>query len=165
MTISVALRLISAGTARAFDDDDVVLGPEGVQGRAYRVPKLGFQPEVVPGSGGVEGAAHEDNLGGMVGLWLEQDRVHFHAGFDAGGLGLDGLGAADFAAVGGDVGVVGHILGLEGGDTEPVLAEDAAQRRNQDALANVGGGPLDHQYSAGHGQSRAGIPARWPVSL
>ena len=48
------------------------------------------------------------------------------------------------------VGVVGHVLGLEGRDTKAVLAEDAAESRYQHALPHVGGGALDHQDLSRH---------------
>src|SRR6185503_6360218 len=63
---------------------------------------------------------------------------------DPAGLRLDGGGAADLAAVAADMGVVGHVLRLERGDAEAVLAEDAAERRDEGGLAHPAGAALDH---------------------
>jgi len=68
---------------------------------------------------------------------------------DAGGLGLDGLGAANLAAVGRYIGVVGHILRLERRDAVAVLREQAAQPRNQQALAHRRSRALNHHHASG----------------
>ncbi len=90
-----------------------------------------------------------------VGFGLEQDRVHVDRGRAAGGEGLEGLGAADLAAVGGDGGVVGHILRLEGGDVEAAVAGGAAEAGDEEGLADAGAGALDHQ-GGGHARVRPG---------
>ena len=110
----------------------------------HRGPQFGFQGEVVPGLGGNHGAAEAHHLGNVVGFRFQQYRVHFDPGFDAGGRRLDGLGPADFAAVRGNIGIVGHILRLEGGNAKPVLAENAAQSRRQNAFADMRGSALHH---------------------
>jgi hypothetical protein len=77
-------------------------------------------------------------------------------GVEAAGAGLDGGGAADLAAVAADMGVIGHVLRLEGGDAEAVLAEDAAEGGHEGGLADAAGGPLDHED--GHKRKKAHLP-------
>ncbi len=50
-----------------------------------------------------------------------------HGGGDAGGFGLQGLGAADFQALDGGGGVEGHVLGFKGSDTVAALGKDPAE--------------------------------------
>ena len=135
--------------AGALGHHDVEVAPQAVQRVFHRAPKLGFQAEVVPRPRRAQRAAQQHHLGGMVGLRLEQHRVHCHPRLHAGGVGLHRLRPPDFAPGRRHIGVVGHILRLERGHPKAVLPEDAAQRRNQHALADVGGGALHHQHLAG----------------
>ena len=68
---------------------------------------------------------------------------------DAGGAGLQRLGAADLAAVGGDGGVVGHVLRLERADAEAAVGEGAGEAGDDQGLADVGAGALEHQAEGG----------------
>ena len=72
-------------------------------------------------------------------------------GGDAGGAGLQGLGAADLAAVGGDGGVVRHVLRLERAHAEAAVGEGAGEAGDDQRLADVGAGALEHQGAGGHG--------------
>ena len=137
--------------ARPLDDDHVVLAAQNVQRIGYRFPEGGFQVEIVASAGRGQGTAHQHDLGMAVRFRFEQDRVHFHPGFNAGGLGLDRLGSADFAAIRRDVGVIRHVLRLERRNAQPILPEYATQRRYQHALADVGCRALHHYHSAGRG--------------
>ena len=56
---------------------------------------------------------------------------------NAGCLGLHGLCTTYLQALGGGVGVEGHVLCLEGCRLVAVLEEDTAEGRCQDALANI----------------------------
>ncbi len=112
--------------ARALDHHDVVLISQNVQRGVNRFPELGFQLQVVHGPGRCIRTAHQDHLRPLVSLRLEQDWIHLHLGFNAGGLGLDRLGPADLATVRGDVGVFGLVLGLDCRDTKRVLAKVAS---------------------------------------
>ena len=96
-------------------------------------------------------AALDDDLGAGVALGLEEHRVHVDGRGDAGGAGLQRLGAADLAAVGGDGGVVGHVLRLEGADAEAAVGEGAGEAGDDEGLADVGAGALEHQAEGGHG--------------
>ena len=146
----IGLQVDLGWAARSLHYHNVVVVAQGVQGGADRVPELGLQPQVVASPGRAHGAAQQHHLGGVVGLGLQQDRVHLHPGLYPRRLGLHRLSPADFASPRGYVGIVGHVLGLEGSDAETVLAKYAAQRRHQHALADVRGRSLDHDYFAWH---------------
>ena len=66
-------------------------------------------------------------------------------GGDAGGLGLDDLGAPHFQPFRGDAGVVGHGLGLEWRYPQSAFGKDPAQGGGDDAFAHVGAGAEDGQ--------------------
>ena len=144
----VLLEVDFGRAARALDDYHVVLRPEGVQRAGDALPEHGL------GSGEVArrrlgcGLAQQHHLGSVIGFRLEQNGVHFHLGFHAAGFGLHRLGPAQLAAGGSDEGVVGHILRLERGHAVAVLPEDAAQRGDQHALANVRRSALHHDHAA-----------------
>ncbi|CAB5603692.1 Uncharacterised protein [Pseudomonas aeruginosa] len=116
--------------------------PMGSQHRFHRHALV-----VVVGGGVHAGhrAAMDDHLGADVGVRLEQHRVHVGVRRQPAGLGLDRLGAADLAAVGGDRAVQRHVLRLERHHRDAAPGQPAAQRGHQGALAGVRGGALDHQ--------------------
>jgi antitoxin CptB len=66
-------------------------------------------------------------LGADIALRLQQHRVHVDGRRGAAGHGLQRLGAADLAAVGGDGGVVGHVLRLERPHDQAAIGEQPAQ--------------------------------------
>ena len=78
------------------------------RGEQARLPGL-----VVPRLGGADHAALDHDLAAGLALGLQQHRVHVHGGRDAGRPRLQRLGPADLAAIGGDGGVVRHVLRLE----------------------------------------------------
>ena len=55
------------------------------------------------------------------------------------------LGAADFAAVRRDGGIVRHVLRLERADSQPAIAIGAAKTGDKQRFANAGAGALEHQ--------------------
>ena len=57
---------------------------------------------------------------------------------DARGARLQRLGAADLAAVGGDRGIVRHVLRLERAHLEPAVGESAAEAGDDQRLADIG---------------------------
>src|SRR5262245_66648920 len=79
--------------------------------------------------------------------WLQQDRIHIHFGFDAGGFRLDYLSSADFAAISADVGIQCHVLGFEWCDANPTLPQDPAQCGNQYTLTVMCSPTHAHQTS------------------
>ncbi len=78
-------------------------------------------------------------------LGLEEDGVHGRQRIAARGASLEGLSAADLAAVGCDRRVVGHVLRLEGGDTDAPVGEGAAEAGNDGRLADVAAGAHEHE--------------------
>ena len=99
---------------------------------------------VGPPVGARDGTASHDDLGAVIRLGLEEDRVHVHARLDTSGLRLRRLGAADLAAVG-HRRVQGHVLRLEGRHPIARAHEEPAEGGGQEALAHPRAGPLDHQ--------------------
>ena len=145
------------GAAGAFDEEEVGVGGEGGEAVEDGGEEGGLQRVVVAGAGGGEAAALDDDLGAGVGFGLQQDRVHVDGQGAAGGAGLERLGAADLAAVGGDGGVVGHVLRLERGDAEAADGDGAAEAGDEEGFADVGAGALEHQGGGwgGHAASVA----------
>ena len=76
---------------------------------------------------------------------LEQNGVHGGFGLDAGSTRLQPLGTPDLGAVGADHGVVGHVLGLEGGDADAPAGEPPADPGGDEALPGIGGRAGDQQ--------------------
>ena len=89
--------------------------------------------------------AVDDYLGAGVAAGLEQHGIHAHVRVQPAGLGLDHLGPAHLTAIPGDERIQGHVLGLKGGHPVPVLQQDPAEGRRQDAFAGIGAGPLEHE--------------------
>ena len=65
-------------------------------------------------------------------------------------LGLHGLSAAYLQSIGGDVGVEGHVLCLEGRGMVAVLKENTAEGCGHHALAYVTAGACQHQGMKRH---------------
>ena len=65
---------------------------------------------------GGKALAMHDDLRADLGFGFQQDGVHIDNRLKPAGQGLQCLCAANFTAVCGDRGVVGHVLGLERGD-------------------------------------------------
>ena len=131
--------------ARAFHQDQVGLFRKPFEALQHAGHEFGLERVVAARVGGACHGALHHHLGAVLALGLEQDRVHVDAGFDAGGTGLQRLGAADLAPVARDRGVVGHVLRLEGAHLEPARRIGAAQARDEQGLADVGAGALKHQ--------------------
>ena len=108
-----------------------------------------------------------DELRAGIGLRLEQHRVHVHGGRRAAREGLQRLRAADLAAIGGDRGVVRHVLRLERPHAQAAIREQPAQAGDQHGLAHVRAAALHHQRrpcaSPPHDASQPAASARAPV--
>jgi hypothetical protein len=63
---------------------------------------------------------------------------------NAAGFGLKHLGATDFPAVFGDIGVEGHVLSFERGDFMTLAVKDPTQSGSDDAFAHSRTGALNH---------------------
>ena len=93
--------------------------------------------------------ALNDDLRTGGGLGLQQHRVHVDGELCPRGAGLQRLGAANFAAIGGDSGIVRHVLWLEGTNRQPPPRVGPAQARHNEGFADIGAGAHQHD-GAGH---------------
>ena len=96
-------------------------------------------------------AAHDDlGAGSCSGL----SRTGFSGGGrDARGPRLQRLGAADLAAIGGDGGIVRHVLRLERRDPQAAIGEGAAEAGDDQRLADIGAGAHEHDGARSHSDS------------
>ena len=99
--------------ARPFDDDQVRTLFKDFKALQHCRQQAFFEGMVFTGLGRRLHLSADHHLGADVGGRFEQHRVHVHGRLDPGGPGLQGLGAADLAAAGGDGGIVRHVLRLE----------------------------------------------------
>jgi hypothetical protein len=90
-------------------------------------------------------AALHDDLRANVTLRFQQHRIHVDARGDAAGARLQGLGAADLAAVRRHGGVVRHVLRLERPHAHAPRREGAAEAGDDQRLADIRAGALKHQ--------------------
>ena len=158
-----------AAGAGAFRDDQIEVALEIGDRFLHRGEAAGVElrREKIILRGDIrDGVAVDEELRGVVGLGLHQQRVHVHDGAFSCGAGLHGGGAADLLAFVGDEGVERHVLGFERGDAEPATCEQAAEAGDQHGFADVRAGAEDHDglehgrglYS-GAGAGCARVPA------
>ncbi len=107
-----------------------------------------------------EDASLYHDLGADFALRLQQHRIHIDRWHNARGAGLQRLGAADLAAVGGHRRVVGHVLRFERANGKSAGRQQAAKAGDDQRLADVRAGPLKHQRARGHQNS---MPA-WVIT-
>ena len=131
-------------TPRPLYDEDVILRRQGAVGRQNIGNQRPLHGEIVPGGHIPPDLPIHNHLGPCVSRRLQQDGVHPHRGLHPRRLRLHHLGPAHFQALVCDVGVEGHILRLKRSHPVAVLGKNPAQRRRQEALSRVGGGPLNH---------------------
>jgi len=142
------------GAASAFHHDDLVLGPEPVQGGQGHGPVGIAIPEVVLGLLHPQGLAQHHHLGAGLAQGLEQHGAHVHVGRPAAGCGLEDLGPGHLQALGRHARLVGHVLGLEGRHIEARIRQQAAEPCGDEALADIrcrsenGEGPCHPSTSA-----------------
>ena len=84
------------------------------------------------------------NLRRMIGLRLEQQRIHICLARHTCRLGLHHLRTPHLQSVGRDVRIKRHILCLEGSGAITILPEDAAKSRSQDTLTHIA--PRTYQH-------------------
>jgi hypothetical protein len=138
------------GAAGAFDEHDVGLRLEARKAVEHGRHQLRLDRLVFRGLGcAVDAALHHD-LRADLALRLEQDRVHVHARGNPRGARLQRLGAADLAAIAGDRGVVRHVLRLERAHREPAIGKGARETRDDQRLADVRAGALEHERARVH---------------
>src|SRR5207244_389162 len=139
----VAVAEVELGrTPRSFDQDELELGKQRAQ------TLLDDRPQkwrtFAPGNlrEGEVGDPRDDHLAGRLALGLDEHRVHAYIRLEPRGARLQVLGDADLAA-GHDARVVRHVLRLERSDVDATPCEEAAERRDEQALACRARGTLD----------------------
>ncbi len=85
----------------------------------------------------------QHHLRSGIGVRFQKHRIHVSRWHNPGGLGLDNLRPTDFTAVWSDTGVVRHVLRLVGGDIDACVVENPAERRGDNAFADVRSGAKD----------------------
>ena len=139
----------AAGT---LDHHNIRFCGKAVVRSEYLGDELGALFHILTGGKHCDLTAIDDNLTAVVGIGLQQDRVHPRIGSDAARLRLNHLRPAHLSAVAGDAGVERHILALEGGDPVAVLVENTTDTGSHEALPGIGHSPLDHKVLS-HGTS------------
>jgi len=131
-------------TTGALQDHHVGGRCDPVVGLGHGVPEKGGPfPPGHPAELPVDPPVHH-HLAGGVRLGLEEDRVVIGARLHPSGQRLKVLGGADLPAHH-HSGVVGHVLGLEGGDPHPSASERGTHRGGRQALARPRGRAGHHQ--------------------
>lgn len=145
----VAFAQVDLGRAAgAFDDHRVV---PGAQARIRLEHRIERDRLVVVIRARIEvhaGLAVNDYLRAAVARRLQQHRIEIRMRRDARGQRLQRLRAADLAAVYRHRAVERHVLRLERRHASATAAREAAQARDERALARVGRRALDHQRTA-----------------
>src|SRR3954471_5905085 len=101
---------------------------------------------------------------------LQQNRIHVRFRLEAASLRLRHLRSSNFAASRARVGIVGHVLRLEGGDATSTRAEPRAARRRYPTLPHVRGRAAHedrlrpHASPPGAPSAILGFPNPWPSS-
>jgi hypothetical protein len=143
----------SMSPARALDQHDVGLSAQPLEAVKHMAHQFALDVLVAGGVGIGEHLTLHHDLCADVALRLQEHRVHVDAGRHAGRQRLKRLGAADLAAILGDGGVVRHVLRLERPHLQPAADERARQPGDDQRLADVGAGALEHQRPRGHQNS------------
>ena len=125
-------------TAGPLDDERVKLLLQALQGRLdLRECLEGIAGVVLARAHVPDGPAREDDLRAGIARRLQEHGIHVHHRLKARRLRLRDLRAAHLKAVLRDIRVECHVLRLERHNTLPLAVEDAAERRRQDALADM----------------------------
>ena len=128
----------STSTRSAFGRED----REALQ---YRAEQPRLHRLVVARLGGARDLALHHHLRADLALGLQQHRVHVHAERHPRGTRVQGLGAADLAAICGNGSVVRHVLRLEGAHAQAAACEGAGKTGHHHRLADIRARALDHQ--------------------
>ena len=131
--------------ARAFHQDQVGAPTHPGEAFEHAGHQRGLERVVTTCVCRTRDPALHHHLGARLALGLQQHRVHVGARLDAGGAGLQRLGAADLAPVRRHRRVVGHVLRLEGAHSKPTPGEGAAESGDEQGFSHVGARALEHQ--------------------
>ena len=159
----VALAQVDLGcAARAFDEHEVRACAYTRVAVEHGVHQFGFEGLIFARRRVADNLALDDDLRADFALWLQQDRIHVHAGRNAAGARLQRLSAADLAAVARHRSVVRHVLRLERADAKPAPRERAAEAGDNKRLADIRARALKHQRPSG--QNSIASCARTPAA-
>ncbi len=86
----------------------------------------------------------DHDLCAPVGVRFQQHRVEIGVRRQPGRPSLYGLSPPNLSAVGTRGRVIRHVLGFEGRNAQPPPPGDATQTGDDNGLADIGAGPLDH---------------------
>ncbi len=136
--------------AGAFDQHEIGLLAKASETVEHGLHQARLPVLVFPGLGIAEHAALHHHLAAHLALRLQQHGVHVHARRHPRGPRLQGLGAADLAAIRRHGGIVGHVLRLEGSDAKAASKKGPAQARDDQRLADIRPRALQHQDFGGH---------------
>lgn len=142
------------GTPGALNEQQVSVLAEPRQRFGDHGPQRLAPLEVVASRESRRGYSADNDLAAAAMLGFEENRVHVHAWGSSGGARLESLRAADFAAVRGDGGIVGHILRLEGRHAYPAPCIQPAEAGGQETLAHRRRDSLDHERGGAHSARR-----------
>ena len=149
LAMSPARRLISAGLPAPSTRTRSAAVGEPRERSEHRRQQARRQPAILAGRGAAPDPAIEHDLRAALRLRLQQHRVHVGQGLDAAGARLQRLRPADLAAIGGYRGVVRHVLRLERPHLQPAPGKGARHPGQQQRLADIRPGPLQHQRQRG----------------
>ena len=122
------------GAACAFDEHKVGFARELREAAQHARQEFALHPVILRRRRCSRDPAFEDELRVLLGLGLQQHRIHRGARRDAAGARLQRLGAADLAAIRRHRGVVRHVLRLERPHREAAPREGAAEPRDDHDL-------------------------------
>ncbi len=137
------------GAACAFDDHQIAVLADDGEALQHSGHQGGLEALILGGVAAGQHAPLDDNLRAAIRLRFQQHRIHVAAERQPRRTGLQRLGATDLAAVGGDGGIVGHVLRLEGGHRQAAFDEGPAEAGDEKRFADVRARALDHERS-GH---------------
>ena len=155
------------GRSGALDEDEIRLGLEPREAVEHGPHQARLPGLIVARPHRRDHAALHDHLRADLALRLEQHGIHVNRRRDAGRPRLQRLRPPDLAAIGGDGGVVRHVLRLERTHAKPAPGEGAREPGDDQRFADVGAGALDHQgagHAAASGMTKEEPFARHPHS-
>ena len=138
------------GAAGAFDENDIGVTAQPLVAVEHEGQQIPLHVLIGGGLGAAIDATVHDDLRADFALRLEQHRIHVHARRRPCRAGLQGLGAADLAAVRRYCGIVRHVLRLERAHVKAAQREGARQAGNDQRFADVRAGALEHQRARRH---------------
>ena len=153
LAMSLRAQIDFRRAAGAFHQHDVGLARRRAKLSSTNGSSVGFMLLIGGGLGGAVHAALHHDLRADLALRLQQHRVHVHARRRARGARLQRLRAADLAAVRGHRRVVRHVLRLERPHREAAVGERARQAGDDQRLADIRPGALEHERAGSHRQN------------